>query len=317
MNINLFLQRIKRKLRPFLSFPKSKDKMVVVMIDGELYHGGLTDRFRHIMSIYSFCKEHSLNFKIYYTYPCKLEKILIPNQYNWKIKKKDLSYSFIDSKDILIYSCYKTHHISKQIEIQKHLNILSQILKNKRKNFQYHIYGNCYFAEQNFSALFNELFKPSDLLQKKLDKVTPNQPYEAVVLRFQQLLGDLLEGNFPVLGATQRFELIKICIEKIKNLYEQGYFSTNKVLVTSDSSTFLDAVCKELDFVLIIPGRNVHMDFHGKHENEDVYMKSFVDFLMLSNAQKITCLKTSIMYDTGFPNFAANIGNIEYKEIIF
>ncbi len=287
------------------------------MVDGELYHGGLTDRFRHIMSIYSFCKTNSLTFKLYYNYPCDLEQILIPNHYDWKIKRSDLSYSIMDSRDILVYSQYKALHLNKNTEIQQHLSILQNILNDKKSNFQYHVYGNCYFAEKEFPSLFNELFRPSELLQKKLDELAGNKYYEAVVFRFQQLLGDFVEGDYPVLDVKQRTELVNTCINKIKELYNTGYFSTQKILITSDSETFLESVRKELDYVFIIPGRNVHMDYASKNEKEEVYMKSFVDLFMLKNAKRITCLRTSVMYDTGFPQFAANIGNIEYKKIEF
>lgn len=309
--------RITRFIRHYLSLPKSKGKKVIVMIDGEQYHGGLTDRFRHIMSIYAYCKAYSLTFKLYYAYPCNLEKILLPNTYDWRISKEELSYSFIDSKNLSVYSHYKSTHTSKEKEIKRHLGILAPILSDKRKNFQYHIYGNCYFAENQFSVLFNELFKPSSLLQAKLDAISKNNmQYEAIVLRFQQLLGDFVEGDFPILATDNRNQLINKCIDKIHKLYENGYFSTQTILVTSDSGSFLEHVKNELSFVFIIPGKNIHMDLATK-EDDNVYAKSFVDLLMLAKAKKITRLKASMMYDTGFPEFAAKIGNIEYRELDF
>lgn len=315
--IGRFITHIKKSIRHYLSLPKSKGKTVIVMIDGEMPHGGLTDRFRHIMSIYSYCKTHSLKFKLYYIYPCNLEKILLPNSYDWRISKKNISYSFIDSKEILIYAHYKSAHISKKEEIKTHLKILNSTLSSTR-NIQYHIYGNCYFAEKDFSSLFNELFKPSPLLQTQLDiLLKSNMQYEAVVLRFQQLLGDFIEGNFPILDKYNRYKLINKCIEKIKEMYLSNYFSTQKILITSDSSVFLEYIKKELDFCFIIPGRNIHMDFVDHKENDNIYIKSFIDLFMLSRAKKITSLKTSIMYDTGFPEFAAQIGNITYNKIVF
>lgn len=315
--IGRFIAHVKKNFRHYLSLPKSSGKTVVVMIDGEMPHGGLTDRFRHIMSIYFYCKMHSLSFRLYYIYPCSLEKILLPNAYDWRISKKNISYSFIDSKEILIYAHYKSAHISKKEEIKTHLKILNLILSSTR-NIQYHVYGNCYFAEKDFSSLFGELFKPSSLLQAKLDTLLkPNMQYEAVVLRFQQLLGDFIEGNFPILDKCNRNKLINKCVEKIKELYLNKYFSTKEILVTSDSSVFLECIKEELDFCFIIPGRNIHMDFVDQEENDNIYMKSFIDLFMLSRAKKITSLKTSIMYDTGFPEFAAQIGNIEYNKIVF
>ena len=43
---------IKRYIYPFPKFKKE----FIVMIDGTQSHGGLTDRFRNILSVYLFCK---------------------------------------------------------------------------------------------------------------------------------------------------------------------------------------------------------------------------------------------------------------------
>lgn len=295
--------------------PQSKGLKIIVIINGKRIHGGLTDRFRHIMSIYYYCKQHNLEFKLSYTYPCPLEAILLPNKYNWSISESEISNSFWDTKEIEIFSAYKSKHIPKSQEIKYHLDILNKSINKKKKNFQYHIYGNCYFAENKFSTLFNELFLPSEKLKKKINTLLNNiRSYEAIVLRFQQLLGDFQEGNYPILNDIQKNELINRIINKIESLKKEGYFTEEKILVTSDSLTFLKQV-NTLPYVFIIPGENIHMDFIKKQYPIETYMKSFVDLLMLSKAKKITCIKTNEMYNTGFPEFAANIGNIKYNLI--
>lgn len=295
--------------------PKSKGLKIIVIINGKKFHGGLTDRFRHIMSIYYYCKQHNLDFKLFYTYPCPLETILSPNKYNWLISESEISNSFWDVKEIEIYSAYKSKHIPKSQETKNHLEILNKSINKEKKNFQYHIYGNCYFAENKFSTLFNELFLPSEKLKKKINSLLNGiKSYEAIVLRFQQLLGDFQEGDFPILNDTQKKNLINKIINKIQSLKEEGYFTEERILVTSDSLTFLNEV-NILPYIFIIPGENVHMDFIKKEYPIETYMKSFVDLLALSKAKKITCIKTNEMYNTGFPEFAANIGNIKYNLI--
>ena len=317
--LNKLYYYIAYKFRQIFSKPKSKGKSVVVMIDGERYHGGLTDRFRHIMSVYYFCVQHSLEFRLYYTYPCDIQKIFTPADYDWRILKSELSYSFKDSKDVLVYSCYKSTGSSKEAEMERHQRIMEKMLLNNDENYQFHVYGNCYFAESHFFNLFHELFKPSPLLQKKMDELlSKHSEYESVVFRFQMLLGDYYEGNFTVLNENERAFLIEKCIDKIRELHDSGYFLTQQILVTSDSSTFLEAVTKRLDYVFIIPGENIHMEYVKKNKEDDnAFLKSFVDLLMLSKGKRITRLKTSIMYDSGFPEFSARIGNILYNKIDF
>ncbi len=58
----------------------------------------------------------------------------------------------------------------------------------------------------------------------------------------------------------------------------------------------------------------VHMDF-TRDADDDTYMKSFVDLLMLAKAKSITLLKTGQMYDSGFPHFASLLGNVRFSRI--
>ena len=82
---------IKRYLWPLPKFRRE----FVVMVDGKMTHGGLTDRIRNILSVYCFCKEHKIPFRIFYIYPIRLEEFLIPNEYDWRITEDEVSYHFM------------------------------------------------------------------------------------------------------------------------------------------------------------------------------------------------------------------------------
>lgn len=291
---------------------------VVVMIDGRHAHGGLTDRFSLIMSVYAYCKAHNVAFRLSYTYPCELTKILLPNKYDWRIEKSDISYSIYDSQELAIYPIekpieYTSGKYDAYNEVMYYVR-LDRCLSSGRKK-QYHVYGNSFFASGNYKSLWEELFVPSEFLCKRLNEVRKYFPesYEAVTLRFQQLLGDFVEGDYDVLDETKRQELIDVCVNKIDELYDNSYFSTRKVLVTSDSSTFLDVISKK-EYVYIIPGKMEHMDFT---HNDDLKMntKSFLDLYMLSEAQRVTLIKASKMYKSGFPRFAAELGGKPFNMI--
>ena len=309
---------IKRYIWPL---PKFK-KQVVVMIDGTQCHGGLTDRFRHIMSIYSYCKENNLKFRLFYNYPCNLQLLLRPNKYDWRIQKKEISYNYFDYKELYLYvEVAKGEKYLSTTTINNnnnnHLNILSKELSKKDKT-QYHIYGNTYFAKGKYRELFYELFTPTKYLKNRIELYRKQlyEPYEAITLRFQQLLGDFKEGEYAILSEKEKNTLITKCTNKIDALYKEGYFSTKKILVTSDSPTFLNEIQKSLPYVYIIPGKMEHMDFTN---NDDLEMnsKSFIDLFLLSESQKLTLLRTGLMYPSGFPQFAAELGNKPYNEIIF
>ena len=305
---------VKKFLYPFPHFRRR----VVFMVDGLHTHGGLTDRFRTALSLYYVCKKENVPFFIYYVYPCDLSLILKPNQYNWIINKRDISHSFWDSKDIYIYNT--------GILGMKYLDASALILEErvgtelkKKKKKQYLIYGNSFFRPGliDYKSLFNELFTHSLYLKEQINKHSKlfMETYEAVTLRFQQLLGDFSEGQFEILPKEERTLLIEKCVDKIEELYKNNYFSTEKILITTDSPSFMKEISKK-SYVYTIPGKMEHMDFT---HNADLEMntKSFVDLYLLMRAKKITLLRTGKMYRSGFPAFAAELGNIEYVDFLF
>ena len=43
---------------------RSKDKTVICIYDGKIKNGGLADRLRGIVSVYSICKEYKIDFNM-------------------------------------------------------------------------------------------------------------------------------------------------------------------------------------------------------------------------------------------------------------
>lgn len=293
---------------------------VVAMVDGT-GHGGLTDRLRNALSVYSYCKTHGERFRLYYSHPCDLRQILEPNKYDWSIDNKDLTFSVYDSKELkLTVDVLGTTHYSRaqihDINARHWLHQLSSALKGN-KHTQFHVHGNSYLAEGHQAALFAELFNPTALLQQRLDAVRSSLPaeYEAVTLRFQNLLGDFKEYGYMPLPENEQECLITICLDKIEELYAEGYFSTKQLLVTTDSSTFLERASR-LTYVHTIPGRLAHID-NIVGDGLEESLKSFTDLLMLSQSSRVTLLQTGRMYRSGFPKFAAELGGVEFRLVEF
>ena len=281
---------------------------IIFMVDGRFIHGGLTDRLRGITSIYHYCKLKRIKYFLNYNFPFNLSDFLEPNEYFWKIEKSHISYNSFQAIPIVINDW--------QFDFRLHKLYLDKII-SKYKGKQIHIYSNTQYFNNSFNQDFKELFRPSLILQKKIDE-TINKiggPYIAMVFRFQQLLGDFKETGYKTLHKDEQESLILRCIDKVKELYNKKYID-KLVLVTSDSITFLQAISKECNFVRIIPGKVVHMD-HTSDASNEVYMKSFVDLFVLSKAEKIYLLQTGDMYHSGFAKQASMIENIPYEELIF
>lgn len=86
-----------------------------------------------------------------------------------------------------------------------------------------------------------------------------------------------------------------------------------KALVMSDSNIFVDSVKKDLN-VYVIPGRILHVD-NQNPDNDFEIMKPFIDFYLISEAQKVFSIKNKDMYPSGFPQYAAKVNNIPFERI--
>lgn len=285
-----------------------KNTEIVFMVDGRFIHGGLTDRLRGITSLYHYCKQKGISYYLNYTYPFELSQFLEPNKYNWLIDINHITYNSKQAVPVVINDW--------QFDVRLHKSYLDKII-NRNKGKQIHVYSNTPYFKNTFKQDFEELFRPSFILQNRVNEIISmiGKPYIAMVFRFQQLLGDFKETGYKTLPKQEQESLIQHCINKVSELHNNAY-SDKPVLVTSDSITFLHAICSKLNFVCIIPGKVVHMD-HTSDASNEVYMKSFVDLLVLSKAQKIYLLQTGDMYHSGFAKQASMIRNIPYEKIIF
>lgn len=271
-----------------------------MMIDGKVIHGGLTDRIRGCLSVYSICKKKGIPFYINWTYPFPLNIFLEPNTYNWEINSNEIVYEMPYS---LPFSVSVWGLGKEETYIDKYF-----IIKNisSRKHTQYHVYSNAIINKSEWKDLYKELFKPSLTLQKALDenKKAINSLYYSVTFRFQQLLGDFNEGNYKILDKIDQKKLITKCIDELRTLC-RTIPEKYKILVTSDSMTFINHI-KNINRIYVIPGTVTHMNFASDNAS---YLKSFLDFYMIMGAEKVYLMQTDEMYNSGFPKFAAFIGN--------
>lgn len=290
---------------------KEEVEQIVYMADGRIRHGGLSDRLKGIVSLYLCSKELNIPFKIHFIHPFNIEEFLMPNEVSWKISSVDLTYNSLESLPIVLIT---TATNCKQDKKEKD-RLKTAIKDSFRKKYkQLHCYTSSGFGDSDFHSLFNELFVPSPLLSEQinthLEKV--GCEYISIVFRFQNLLGDFYEGNFRTLNSCDQEVLLKKCIDIINEIYESNSYL--KILVTSDSFTFLEKV-KGIKYIYVIPGSTVHMDFVSDALNKE-YLKSFVDLFMLSKSKKIFLARTSRMYKSGFAKRAALVGNVPYEEYI-
>lgn len=278
--------------------------LYVSLVDNRRNSFGLTDRLKGIVSLYAFSKVKQVQYKCNFVHPFLLSSFLAENQYQWKVREHEVSSNPKQVRIMILQGeagkRLLQYNSPKQLHAYMNRDYLPLINKTYHENF-------------DWGTLFNELFKPTPLLQ---DQLTLNlqrtgASYIGCVFRFQSLLGDFKEYDFPTLNSDAQYALIEQCLRELLVIKTQY---GKPILVTSDSSKFLQIAAKQKG-VMAMEGRVVHLDCTSD-EDTAVYMKSFVDFFMLAQAERIFSIGTSKMYPTEFPLYAAKINNIPFERIL-
>lgn len=294
------------------SMAEGNSNLVVAMVDGSSYHGGLCDRFKGIVSIYAFCKKKNIPFRIRYTYPFRLEDYLEPASYDWVLKDGEFTANPRRIRILYMRGEYRARRMlgfssDKQVHFYGNRDLLGILNSHLGE-----------VTEYDWGTLFRELFRPGQEMRSQLDYLHREigGDYCAIVFRFMNLLGDFKEYYYrSISDKSKRQALIDICLDSIKDIMKRH--PGKKILVTSDSVTFLE-LASRIENVFIIPGTLVHIDGHrGKlpGNRHDAFMKSFLDFYMLSEAEKIYSVKAQKMYRSQFPEYAAKVNNIPFERV--
>ena len=278
---------------------------LIFMVDGKWMHGGLTDRLRGMTSAYKFAKEHNLDFKIYHTSPFELQEILQPNIVNWVIGEKEISRNCEVAKPVLLYR-----------EDFKNDSALERQLDSSHK--QFHLYSCVDTVGEEFPKYFNELFKPSPILEQELlhYRESLGESYTSISFRFQNKLGDFKEFTFKELSEKGKRKLMSAAINVLRKEMPHHHpvvNETSKILVTADSPTFLAEV-EKMPNVITVKGKSIHIDFNNSKNATD-YLKAFTEFFLISRASKAKLYRNRKYktYPSNFPKYAALLGYVPYE----
>lgn len=299
-----FKKRIRVQIQEYSQTAPKKEctKRVIHFCDGKTQMGGLADRLRGIVSIYEVCKKNNLEFKIIFNSPFDLKQYIIPNKVDWEISLEELNYN-TNITDI----CYIPTMRGTSYEGNKQALWFNKEFRKSYKEF--HVRTNAFFAyKRDFSTLFNELFRPSHLLQASIDKHRNEigDNFISVSARFLNLLDDFNETVKidKKLSKDEKIDLITRNLSQIQNLHQQ--YPEKKILVNSDSTTFL-LEARKFEYVYTIPGNITHIDAGNDSHQYFIYEKTFLDLFMIANAERIFLLRTGEMYNSGYPFLASKI----------
>lgn len=272
--------------------------------DGKYSGCGMVDSLRGIVSLYHYCKNNNIVFKIKYTYPFLLTKYLKPNEYDWLPSDTPC----IEEKRTCTFNIFCEGNDGEDI---LHRNFLDAIIARNCGN-NIHIYTNTTCYDGNFSSDFKELFTPTKYLSELLEKnlLLLSSSYNSVSCRFCATLGDFPDILSP-LEDEEQFMLINKFKQKVKELAFLSKESSMKLLVTSDSQKFISAI-SDLDNIQIIPGPIVHSRNSMVSEGID---KTLVEFFLISLANKAYSITSQGLFPGAYSYYASRLGNIEYVRL--
>jgi hypothetical protein len=299
--------RLMLKQYSFLPTFKSVRPVVLYALDNRWESCGLADRLRGMLSAYAYAKANGLPFQIDHQFPFQLSDYLAPNAVDWTFQAGEKSYSVCKASPVVIMNLSKGEVVdslkkTKQYHFYTNVNFIPRIN---------HLYGTDYTAGQ----LFNELFKPSPTLQKAVLEVQTQlgQNYRSVSFRFIGLLGDFQDcGDSHPLPEEEQNGLVARCRQCVLDLVND-LADGQQLLVTADSPRFLEAV-SAIPKVYVIPGKVEHI---GIHPSEESFLKTFLDFYMVSRAERVYLGLTGKMYKSNFSRMAALCNDRSFEILNF
>lgn len=272
----------------------------ICMLDGEIRHGGITDRLRGILTAYREARRVGLPFHILWDTPFELTDYLEPATFDWRITRGEVSRSRLNAA-VVTADDMADGPSRERLLAAMHLSYP-----------QIHLYTNADSARGEYAGLYRELFRPTERLRREVDRhrTVLGTRYWSIVTRFLTLLGDFNDHLVSALSEDERAKLLDMVTAELLDVARRIPQDV-RIHVTSDSIRFLNHI-KDLDPRLyIVPGeiRNTDLD---RSSTSDPWLKTFVDQQLIMGAEEVIRMRTGQMYPSGFPRFAAEVGGARF-----
>ncbi len=280
---------------------------IYFIIDRQNCNGGLMDRLKAAVGLCYIARENGIGFKFIHKAGFDIRDYLRPNKINWSAGISDISPLLWNIRIIKYQPPFKDFPVfqdNKQYICRSYNgnNLLQKTGVPEWKRV--------------WRELFWDMFTPSNALQQALDGTGLPEHFCAVHTRFINSLGwtEKAPDNAP-LPEDMQTGLIDAILRKISECEKE---SDAPVIVFSDNIRFLK-IAAENGF------RTSGTQGVGNIVNQDAdrhtCMKTFVDFLQISRAEKIYSIRKiegfpeNCLYASQYPYYAAIIGNRPYVKI--
>ena len=299
---------IKKYYRPF-SFLRNKktDAKYIFMVDNKMPIGGMFDRLKGIISIFAISKNRNKTFKLNFKYPFDLSQYLMPNQYDWTIDDNEIVYQYPKSRPIIAYGEYADpKRLMKNYNAECHFYYGYNSLKEINAKFG---------SDYKWTDLYNELFRPTEHLQKYINyyKNEIGENYVVVHFRFLNLLGDKTETDInPVLDQKNIEALMIKSKNKIMGI--AANHPNSRIMLSTDSNNFVEYIKKEIPEIYVVPGKIKHIGTAGTTSDEE-NLKMFIDYYLIAGAKYVYSVYGKRMWKSAFPEYSAMIGGCPFNRV--
>lgn len=285
---------------------------VIMMLDGEIHHGGITDRMRGILTAYAECRRRGIPFHIHWTHPFPLTDYYLPATFDWRIAAADIC------RDLRLARPAVADDIPDR---QARRRIRAAIAAMPR---QLHLYTNADYARGDYARLYAEVFRPAPIVEREAayHRQRLGKGYWSATTRFLTLLGDFTDWLTQPLPPAGQQELMEKTGHELLRLLDEMPSGTS-LLLTSDSKKFLDYARTLSPRIYTVDGPVSNIDLGpaasdtGQNDLRRAWLKTFVDQQLIMGADRVVRLRTGLMYPTGFPRFAAETGGRPFRDIVF
>ena len=200
-----------------------------MMLDGEIHHGGVTDRMRGILTAYAECRRRGIPFHIHWIHPFPLTDYYLPATFDWRITEEDICRDLRQARPVVVDDIP---------DRPARRRIRAALAAMPR---QLHLYTNADYARGDYARLYREVFRPAPAVEREVahHRRALGEGYWSATTRFLTLLGDFTDWLTQPLPPAEQQALMEKVGERILRLLDE-IPSGARLLLTSDSKKFLD-----------------------------------------------------------------------------
>jgi hypothetical protein len=283
-----------------ITLAKSAPRAVMIF-DPSSKYGGWIDRVKGMISVYELARLTGRSFHVHAGPTFPLDGLIEPATFDWRIDRaavrwNPLETGFHISRDRWVDRFPALRSSSRRtLFVDTNLDYLPELHPELDKHAVRTLWGERY----------RELFKLAPDLEAEVRALVDDSAV-AVHARFTSLLGDFKDVVSKELPLDERAKLLDACIARLREIAA----AHRKVIVFSDSTSFLQAATVAAPNIVTIPGAPAHLD-HVSQVKETL-RKTLLDFHVMVRCERVIQLRLGPMYDSNFSRYASFVLDVPF-----